>query len=291
MCGLIGMFSKELLNREERNALKELFVLTTLRGVDSTGLLHADLVDKNEYGLDKSEGNFYDLVENKPDSLMALKANVVMGHCRWSTMGASTESNAHPYVFKNFIGMHNGTLHDLKYDPLSFDNKNTWKKSKTDSFLFFHALNEVISKGGVIDDLVKDFSYRSAYAMVLWNLKRTITAFRNEDRTLFIGVSKENGSVVLSSEKRFLTFIENRKISFDIHEVEPYKQYEINLNEIGTSKTPWTVIDMTKKSFSWGGSGMGRNWDDDWWTKYDDDKWIWDKELGTYREKSEIITQ
>lgn len=247
MCGLIGMFSKELLTRVELNALKELFMVTQLRGIDSTGLLHADLLYKREYYMEKEAGSFLALTENHPDSLQSLRGNFVMGHCRYATKGSVTSDNAHPYVFDKIVGMHNGTLSDRKYDPDSLDLPRKDRGKFTDSYLFFRELNKVIKSGGSVDDLIKDMRWTSAYAMVFWDLMSKVSLFRNSDRTLFIGVEKSNGTVVLSSEERFIRLISTSKIDFEITKVETDTLYEINLKEIGSSKTPWTTSALTKQ--------------------------------------------
>ena len=288
MCGLIAMFSEKLLERHELNALKELFIVTTTRGVDSTGIVWADMIDERKYRTLKDAGNFFDLVANDPDYVKLMKANLVLGHCRWSTMGASTKENAHPYGFKEFVGMHNGTLKDLEFDGGSLQNKKfPWKKDKTDSFLFFQKLNQTLKDGGKIDDVVKDLKWSSAYAMVLWDKMSTVNFFRNYDRTLFIGVSKENGTVVLSSEERFLKFVENKKISFDIHEVETHKLYSLNLKEVGKSKTPWTTEELTRPVYPVMTSYTNYEDYEDWWERMGSERWVWDKELGCYRDRDE----
>lgn len=288
MCGLIGMFSEKLLERHELNALKELFIVTTTRGVDSTGIVWADLIDENKYRSLKDVGNFFDLVANDPDYVKLMKANLVLGHCRWSTMGASTVDNAHPYDFKEFIGMHNGTLKDPEFDGGSAKNKKfPWKKDKTDSFLFFQKLNQVLKDGGKIDDVIKDLRWSSAYAMILWDKMRTVNFFRNYDRTLFIGVSKENGTVVLSSEERFLKFVENKRISFDIHEVETHKLYSLNLKEVGKSKTPWTTEDLSRPVYPVSNTNRDYGYVN-WWEDMESERWVWDRDLGCYRERDDI---
>lgn len=282
------------MTKVELTAVKELFMITSLRGIDSTGLLYADTIKENKYRLMKDTGAYIDLTSGYPGWVESIKADLILGHCRWSTMGASTRENAHPYEFKKFVGMHNGTLRDLAYDPDLFKNSQMkWKAEKTDSFLFFHKLNQVLKDGGEIDDVVKDLKFSSAYAMILWDYIHTVSLFRNRDRTLFIGVSKENGSVFVASEERYLKFVENKKISFDIHEVETHKLYQIDMNEVGNSETPWTTTDLTKPEYP--NSNLWNGYEDFWMNNYytDDNlegsNWYFDKELGAYREGKKSI--
>ena len=292
MCGLIGVFSKEYLPRAEKKMLKELFVVTTLRGVDSTGMVYADLIKENRYNTMKSEGNFFDMVGNYPDAMMALSADLILGHCRWSTMGASNKMNAHPYDLKDFIAMHNGTLTDRKYDPKTYLGTNeAWKADRTDSYLFFRDLRDRMRAGENIDDVVKELKWSSAYAMVIWDLKSTVNVFRNRDRTLFIGVSEKNGTVVLSSEERFLNFVNNKELDLKIHRVEEHKLYKIDLKQVGDTKTPWIMEDMTKPTYPIISSNSGTYggfyeslWGDG---TYEDSDWYFDKKLGCYVERDE----
>lgn len=295
MCGLITVISKESLSKVELEALKELFMITSLRGIDSTGIMYADTIEENKYRTMREEGAYIDLTSGYPDWIKSIKADIVMGHCRWSTMGASTKENAHPYEFKKFIGMHNGTLRDLEFDPDLFKNgPMKWKSEKTDSFLFFHKLNTILKNGGTISDVLKDVKWSSAYAMILWDYRRTVSLFRNKDRPLFIGVSKENGTTFVVSEERYLKFIENKKLSFDIHEVETHKLYEIDMRKVGSEETPWSTSDLPKPEYPslniWNGY-------EDFWinAQYGVDdvdgksRWYFDRELGAYRERSIIV--
>lgn len=271
MCGLVGMFSSSMLSRVELNALKELFMLTQLRGTDSTGMVTADLLYKREYNLEKCAGSFLDFTENCPDVLQALRANFVMGHCRYATKGSINSENAHPYAFKKILGMHNGTLTDRRFSPHYYELPKAIRGKHTDSYLFYRELNKVLEAGGKLDDVIKDMEYDSAYAMVYWNYMSTVSLFRNADRPLFIGVEKTNGTVVIASEERYINFISNSKLEFIITKVETDTLYEIDLKQIGGTETPWTTSGLTKQvkpTYT----RFSTHWDD-----YD-----WDSETGRY---------
>lgn len=91
--------------------MKRLFLADHFRGPDSTGLAavraHSrdmKIVKLNSHSLDLFEmGRFKEV-------LQAGSSSVFLGHNRAATRGAVSTYNAHPYIFKNIVGAHNGTL-------------------------------------------------------------------------------------------------------------------------------------------------------------------------------------
>lgn len=292
MCGILTAISKQHLDQTELKALKELFVVTTLRGIDSTGILMSDTIDENVYRLWKDVGNFYDCVGD-PSAISQFKANLVMGHCRWATKGNITKDNAHPYVFEKFIGMHNGTLDEGDFLPTAEKNKEF--KDKTDSWIFFHKLNKHLEEGGSLIDFIQELSWWCAYAMIIWDKKNTLSVFRDYQRPLSIGVEKKSGTVFLASEKRFLRFIENEKLSFEIYDVKPGILYEIDMKKIGFEEKPWTETEIPEKHWSTGTFVQTPGYTNPqsrYYDMYEDDEndgWYFDKKYGCWRNRADTL--
>jgi len=293
MCGILAAVSKEKLSLAELKALKELFVVTTLRGIDSTGILIADTLDENIYRLWKEVGNFYDCAGD-PSVVENFKANLVMGHCRWATKGNVTKDNAHPYVFENFIGMHNGTLDDADYLPTAKGNEGF--KDKTDSWIFFNKLDQHLKDGGQLLDFIKELTWWCAHAIIMWDKKSSLSFFRDYQRPLSIGVEKTSGTVFLASEKRFLEFIENKHVSFNIHDVKPGILYEIDMKKVGFDDKPWTETEIPETHWSTGTfvqtpgytNPQSRYYD---MYEYEDDEshgWFFDKKFGCWRNRADM---
>jgi glutamine amidotransferase len=80
-----------------------------------------------------------------------IKANCLFAHVRAASTGEVSESNCHPFVYKNFIFMHNGSIHNFDTTKRMVrrklnDQVYNWIRGQTDSehlfALFIHNLTE-----------------------------------------------------------------------------------------------------------------------------------------------------
>jgi len=195
MCALFGGASS-VLSDTEIERIKQLGIVSQLRGTDSTGILSC--YHKNNrvnFKISKEVTNASNFLGSL-DFERQMKENrpfIVAGHCRAATVGLIDYSNAHPYNLGKIVGMKNGTI---PFVP----GKNS---DETDSKALFRILQEdgveeaakVADKGG---------------AALVWADTRDLTLnfYRNIGRTLWIMTTP--GGIYWASEYAMLALIRDR---------------------------------------------------------------------------------
>ena len=205
MCGLFGVISNTLIGKDFDVFTTGLYV-TALRGMHSTGVLRlAEGTKKGSFRTHlvkepMDSPGFISLVKEKHDNFFGRdhkeedKVRALLGHCRHATIGAVNKKNSHPFVTKDIIGMHNGTL---TYIPKEYGSQY-----ETDSEAFFHMLQDL----GTEEAIKKA---HGAYAFVWFNKRdKTIHIIRNSQRTLFY--MAHGNDFFYSSELGMLTFALDR---------------------------------------------------------------------------------
>lgn len=114
MCGIIGYIGinehSGAYSREQ--FVREAFIIDTLRGFDSTGLIGVS--DDFETSVLKKLGPGYKFIESKAFKDMPLSDMwALIGHNRSATKGKVTQKNAHPFTFGPIRLVHNGTLSNM----------------------------------------------------------------------------------------------------------------------------------------------------------------------------------
>ena len=189
MCGLVGVAGTGTtlpLDNKYKDIFKDLLMLDTIRGADSTGVALIDVF--SDVHLIKTVGTPWDLKEQRScDALFRVKPKLIMGHNRWATKGKVSRSNAHPFENTTIVGTHNGTIRNQTLLPDHAD-------FATDSENIFHAFD----KQG-IDKTVK--SLNGAYALVWWDKEVKLLHFlRNNERPLFYCYNDDRTLMLYASE-------------------------------------------------------------------------------------------
>ena len=131
MCGVVGIVSKEPVNRKIYDAL----TLLQHRGQDAAGIITSD---DNGLHARKSNGLIRDVFHQA--HMDDLTGNVGMGHVRYPTAGSSKSSEAQPFYVNSPFGIclaHNGNL--TNYDELV-----EMLKTKDQRHLSTHSDSEVL---------------------------------------------------------------------------------------------------------------------------------------------------
>ena len=197
-CGLFGAAADDV-SKININKLKILGIFNDSRGGHSCGMtIDGDII----YGTNKSK-LFKDFISNnnivEPDTLP-----VVLGHTRFATGGAHIEENAHPFGygsngdFYNFIGTHNGSLHnegelaEIHGISTKATTLNNITRNKIDSEI----LLEIVYKKGfkVLEE------YEGGAALAMYNTKKPKTIY------LYHGASKKTFSAKEEVEERPLFY-------------------------------------------------------------------------------------
>lgn len=185
MCGHIGMMGKQLLAKEE-DAIEDGLFISALRGSDSVGVGVVPYNAEQPPFVQKRLGMApYHL------TLPLAGAKVIIGHVRSATIGNRGDRElAHPFMFDNIIGAHNGTL------------RGNWRQVLQDQ------TNEVF--GSDSQALFYNFAYwgvketiesiYGAWCLVWWDEDEyTLNMLRNDERPMWTAQGKD-GNLYWASE-------------------------------------------------------------------------------------------
>lgn len=201
MCGLFGIISTTALGLDEEKFIKQCTFTGTLRGRDSTGLA---LIDKeNNVNLYKRALSGPDFANSDVGSRcfnQLDKSFIVIGHNRAATIGAVNDRTAHPFIFGNMVGAHNGTLQYHKTLPVS--------EHSIDSM---NLLASLADTDGTSKELIRVLEQvQGSYAVTLYDTDTEIMWFvRNDERPLHWAPT-DDGAVVWASEAGMLSWVAAR---------------------------------------------------------------------------------
>ena len=138
MCGIVGIAGTRDVAPVILEALKRL----EYRGYDSAGIatLEGGAITRR-----RSPGKLNNLgavLEQKP-----LRGHTGIGHTRWATHGAPTESNAHPHASDRVAIVHNGIIENFRELKAELTAKGHKFESETDSEVAAHLVTELMSQG------------------------------------------------------------------------------------------------------------------------------------------------
>ena len=210
MCGLTGCIS----NGNVCKIILESLKMLKGRGYDSTGIYfkNSNLEYLVKYGIDSVSGNIFSLLE---DSIKNSYGNIGIGHTRWATHGAKTNSNAHPHMSNNgnITIVHNGIISnylELKNKYLSEYNFH----STTDSEVIANLL-EHFMKSFTIDESLKLLSESmvGTWSIIISISDSDSLYFLKNKSPLLIGFNKD--LAIITSEESGLLSLVNQYYTFD----------------------------------------------------------------------------
>lgn len=149
MCGIMGY-----LGDEERTVSLIYDGLRRLeyRGYDSSGI--SVLGSDGSGYLIKSEGKLENL-KKKIDSQKP-KGSIGIGHTRWATHGAASESNAHPHTSGSTSVVHNGIIENYSEIKKDLEERGYSFISETDSEVIAHLVESFIESGLSVEESVRE---------------------------------------------------------------------------------------------------------------------------------------
>jgi glucosamine--fructose-6-phosphate aminotransferase (isomerizing) len=147
MCGIVGYVGT-------RNATEFLLVglhRLEYRGYDSSGV--AVINPSGEFAVVKTAGRI-----DRLEALLATQpifGHVGIGHTRWATHGAPTDSNAHPHIGGNgtLALVHNGVIENFQAIKQRLQGEGYVFQSATDSEIIAHLIDSCLKRQAPVADM------------------------------------------------------------------------------------------------------------------------------------------
>ncbi len=183
MCGIVGYLGK---NKAVPVLLAGLHALE-YRGYDSAGIA---VFDKEGVICQKAVGTVAAL-EEKLANHRDFGDGIGIGHTRWSTHGAVTETNAHPHTdcSQNIYLVHNGIIENYKELREKLNGDNHQFKSETDTEVIAHLIEEIKKEDLPLEEAVRQALGRvqGTYGLVVIDKREPekIVAARNFSPLIF----------------------------------------------------------------------------------------------------------
>jgi predicted glutamine amidotransferase len=203
MCGIVAASAKKG-HTFDRKVMNILFLLNEHRGEDSWGFYNNNSQIPFPSRVQKKVGKISGVLNTNKYR----ETDLFFGHVRKKSKGVVSENNAHPFVYGDVIGCHNGTVHN--YDLLRREyDLGTDKEINVDSKVFFKYFSE--------KDDYKVIEEANGAANLVWVDNRDpdiLFVFKHKDRPLFRGViGKEDERVLyISSTKEALQTVDATNI-------------------------------------------------------------------------------
>ena len=253
MCGIAGF----CINREEhidaRALAKSLLQGIEVRGKDATGAAWYNGKDKEMYYI-KAPKRAQDFCRNELWRLPSGVKNVIL-HTRWATQGSpKNETNNHPIVIGNLVGVHNGHISNDK-DILKFarDYYGHKRIGEVDSEAAF-----AIAKYSPepLNDFANTLNGRAALAWIDGDRPRELNLTRVTGSPVAVAQTKM-GSFIFASTKPILEkAMKENNLPIDwIDEMNEYEYMKIRngvIEEYTDYKPDW-VKDLEKAKLEYDG--------------------------------------
>lgn len=183
-------------NWNHARLFSQLLWVNTLRGDDSTGVFGVNKYGNVDYM--KQVGHAAKLQDS--NEWKDFRGNIfsdfhmVVGHNRKATRGVITDENAHPFVEKETILVHNGTLTNHK--------ELTKEDVEVDSHAILHS---IVERG--YEETLKEI--QGAFTLAWYDANdKTLRVIRNKERPLFI--ANTAGAWFFASEREMLELVLGR---------------------------------------------------------------------------------
>jgi hypothetical protein len=135
----------------------------------------------------------YDFMDLKAYDPTIDNSKILIGHNRFGTVGGNSSRNAHPFVFDNVVGVHNGTI--------QYSDRKVLKdhdKFDTDSEAIYYNISELGPK-----EALKDL--KGAWSLVWWDrVEHKLNFLRNKERPMYWTLSETGKELYWASESGML---------------------------------------------------------------------------------------
>jgi predicted glutamine amidotransferase len=181
MCGIVGMVvkSKTGFVKQQEDCFYQLLYADVLRGNDSTGVIGVEQDSTFHIAKEAISAEwFINQLDSDPISnAMWRDGKAYIGHNRKSTVGKTTDENAHPFVVnEEFAMVHNGTLY----------NHKQLADTTVDSEALAIHLHKAFTNEDYLDDVNEALGkVNGAYAVAMYDQRNhAVRILRNKERPL-----------------------------------------------------------------------------------------------------------
>lgn len=197
MCGLVGVMGSSNITVTEEKIFKSMWLMDTVRGTDSSGLLVVTPAGITKMVKDVGcPPDLYDPYDPKlkhpifgGPALITGVAKIMAGHNRAATVGFVSRETAHPFEYDGIIGMHNGTIPSWQYSLMDDEEDD----EATDTM----QLIRHIARKGI--DATWDAMYEDDAAAIVWWDGECLNMIRNKHRPLYVSYTSD-GTLLWASE-------------------------------------------------------------------------------------------
>src|SRR6266550_7458163 len=131
MCGIVGILGTTPVAPLLVDALKRL----EYRGYDSAGIA---TLENGRLTRRRAEGKLRNLEERLAKAPLNGRSGI--GHTRWATHGAPTETNAHPHATKRLALVHNGIIENFRELKAELEASGAKFETATDTEVIAHLI-------------------------------------------------------------------------------------------------------------------------------------------------------
>ncbi len=138
MCGIVGILGNEPVAWQLVESLKRL----EYRGYDSAGIA---VLEDGKVTRVRAKGKLAGLEDKLRET--EITGTTGIGHTRWATHGAPTETNAHPHSAGGVTVVHNGIIENFLPLKIALEEQGVEFSTQTDTEVVAHLINQAILAG------------------------------------------------------------------------------------------------------------------------------------------------
>jgi len=242
MCGIFGCVLK---NGEVAPVIHASLKRLEYRGYDSVG--EATVMDGKLY-VKKDAGKIDDV--HSVLNLDHMQGRVGIGHTRWATHGAPYKVNAHPHTDcrEEIAVVHNGIVENFAELRLELENRGHVFRSKTDTEVIPHLIEEKMNQGLSLAEAVKEAANRltGSYAIAVISTKEPgkIICARMES-PLVVGISDD--SVYCASDIPAFLPLTKKAVIIENGELVVLDEQGYEIRKL----SDWTIVPRQPEMIDW----------------------------------------
>jgi glutamine---fructose-6-phosphate transaminase (isomerizing) len=253
MCGIVGYVGSKQAQEVVVEGLRRL----EYRGYDSAGVA---LVAGRRIVAAKKAGKLANLEKELADTPLP-ESTTGIGHTRWATHGAPTDTNAHPHLGNEgrVALVHNGIIENFAELRAEVQAAGDHLRSETDTEIAAHLLESALAAGGDLTDAMQRVCSRLEGAF-------TLVAVDGEDPSRVVAARRNSPLVVgLGDGENFVgsdvaAFIEHTREALELGQDQIVTITADGADVIGFDGTPaeavpyhvdWDLSAAEKNGFDW----------------------------------------